>query len=162
MEKAIVATVHVPDASTLVAQIDTLTFGERTYYLLQRPDSISDWTAGCPDTAEIEKYPLGRMFGENGELRWQKTDTGYALLWLSEGELPTGFAPLGTWEMTKSPDQLLLGGGETEPWRDTRIPRKLAYPMAWSQSPKVQVIQYRDSDSQIIRFTRYTGFIQGG
>ena len=159
MEKAIVATAHVPDVSTLAARIDTLTFGERTYYLLQRPDCISDWRVGCPDAAEIEKYTRGRLFGENGELRWQKTATGYALLWLSEGELPAGFAPLGTWEMTHSSDLLLLGGGKTEPWQDTRIPRKLTYPMAWSQSPKVRVLQYRDCDSQTIRFTRYTGFI---
>lgn len=162
MEKAIVATAHVPELSTLEKQLGSLTFGERTYYLLQRPDCISDWKEGYPDAVEIEKWTLGRLFGEKGELRWQKTETGYALLWLSEGKLPDGFEPLGTWEVAKSPDSLLIGGGETGPWRDTRIPRKLDYPIAWSQTPKVRVIHYRDLDSQTIRFTRYTGFVQGG
>ena len=160
METAIVATAHVPNQSALVGKLADLQLGELSYYLLQRPDNITDWEKGHPDEAEIEKYTRGRLFGNNGEIRWQKTAKGYSLLWLSEGELPDGFDPFGKWEMTKSQDIFLLGGGETRPWRDTRISRNLtcAYPIEWCESPKVRVIQYRDLNSQIIRFTRYTHF----
>ena len=100
---------------------------------------------GHPDTAKIEKYTHGRLFGSHGELRWQKANGGYALLWLSEGELPDGFTKRGDWTTSKPKSIHLLGGGETEPWRDTRIPRKLKYPFVeWCQYPKVSIIQYRD------------------
>ena len=84
---------------------------------------------------------------------------GYALLWLSEGEEPNGFAASGEWETSEPQEVFLLGGGETKPWRDTRIPRKLEYPMQWCQYPCVKVIQYKKSNSQTIHFTRYTEFI---
>ena len=159
MGTAIVATAQVLDLSALMGQLANLTIGESPYYLLQRPDKITDWKSGHPDAAEIEKYTLGRLFGENGEIRWQKTTKGYSLLWLSEGDLPSGFQSFGQWEKTESQDTFLLGGGETEPWRDTRIPRKLTYPIQWRKFPKIRVVQYRDLNSQTIRFTRYTCFV---
>ena len=99
------------------------------------------------------------MFGKIGEIRWQNTANGYSLLWLSEGNIPQGFESYGEWEMSESQDIFLLGGGETKPWRDTRIPRELDYPMDWCKYPCVKVIQYKESQSQTIRFTRYTEFI---
>ena len=159
MEKVIVATAQVSDSSTLKEKIEKLRFGEPFYYLLQCPNKITDWRTGMPDSAEIEIYIRGRMFGTNGELRWQKTKGGYALLWLSAGDLPEGFIEQGEWEMSESQNIFLLGGGETKPWRDTRIPRKLNYPIAWCQYPGVKVIQYKDRNSQTIRFTRYIEFV---
>ena len=159
MGKAIVATRCVPDVSTLTDQLANLHFGEQSYYLLQRSDAITDWKNGTPDAAEIEAYTHGRLFGKNGELRWEKSGSGYVLLWLSEGDLPEGFTALGEWGMRAPQNVFLLGGGETQPWRDTRIPRKLEYPMQWCQYPCVKVIQYKKSNSQTIHFTRYTEFI---
>ena len=158
MGKAIVATHCVPDASALRDQLSNLQFGDPFYYLLQRPDCITDWKDGHPDTAEIASYIYGRAFGKNGEVRWQKTVRGYALLWLSEGDLPEGFTQLGEWKTTAPQKVFLIGGGETKPWRDTRIPRKLKYPMEWCKSPSVKVIHYKELTSQTIRFTRYTEF----
>ena len=159
METAIVATACVSDALMLTDQLKNLQFGEPSYYLLQRSDAITDWATGAPNTVEIEKYTSGRLFGYNGEIRWQKTMKGFSLLWLSEGHLPAGFTALGKWE-TSTPQKLfLLGGGDTPPWRDTRIPRELSYPMEWCESPQVQVIQYRYLHSQTIQFTRYIAFI---
>lgn len=152
MDKAIVAIAQVPDVSALNGKLTDLQFGEPSYYLLHRPDKITDWKKGTPDTAKIEKYTHGRMFGSNGELRWQKTKRGYALLWLSEKSLPEDFEEQGKWETTSPYDMYLLGGGETEPWRDTGIPRELHYPC-------VKVIQYKEKNSQTIRFTRYTAFV---
>ena len=160
MGTAIVATAQVPAPSALIGKLKNLQIGELSYYLLQRPDAITNWKKGHPDAAEIEKHTHGRLFGKKGEIRWQKTAKGYSLLWLSEGNLPEGFKLLRQWGMTKSQDVFLLGGGDTRPWRDTRIPRKLNYPMDWCKTPKVRIIQYRDLNSQTIRFTRYTDFIK--
>ena len=161
MGKAIVATTQVSNVSGLNDQLTNLQFGEPTYYLLQRPNKITDWKEGTPEPANIEKYAHGRLFGRHGELRWQKQPNGYALLWLSEGDLPNGFESFDSkWEMCESQNIYLLGGGETKPWRDTRIPRKLDYPMDWCPYPKIRIIQYRDLKSQSIRFTRYTGFVE--
>ena len=159
METAIVATACVSDTSTLTDQLKNLQFGEPSYYLLQRSDVITDWAIGTPDAVVIEEYTRGRLFGCNGEIRWQKTMEGYSLLWLSEEHLPDGFTALGKWEASAPQKLFLLGGGDTPPWRDTRIPRELNYPMEWCESPQVQVIQYRDLYSQTIQFTRYIAFI---
>ena len=164
MRKAIVATHCVSDASALTEEFTTLQFGDPVYYLLQRADKITNWKKGTPEVADIEAYTRGRLFGKNGEIRWEKTVDGYSLLWLSEkdkeGDLPEPFTALGgEWEASAPQDVLLLGGGDTQPWRDTRIPRKLDYPMQWCESPQVRVIQYKDRHSQTIRFTRYTKFV---
>ena len=160
MENAIVAKAHASDISELTTQIENLQFGDPSYYLLQRPDKITNWKRGTPDTEKIEEYTHGRIFDKNRELRWQKQSGGYALLWLSEGDLPVGFTKLGEWETSEPQEVSLLGSGETKPWRDTRIPRKLKYPMKWCQSPKIKMIQYKESISQTIRFTRYSAFIR--
>ena len=91
--------------------------------------------------------------------RWQKIENGYALLWLSEGDLPEEFKPFGKWATSKAQNVFLLGEGETLPWQDTRIPRKLKYPEL-SESLQIRVIHYKDLHSQTIRFTRYTDFIK--
>lgn len=159
MGKAIVATKKISDISGLTAQIENLQFGEISYYLLQRPNKITDWKEGTPDTAKIEQYTHGRVFGSNGELRWQKTNGGYALLWLSEGEPSDEFTTIDEYETSKPQDIYLLGGGESPELRDTRIPRKLKYPIEKCQYPCVKVIQYKERNSQTIRFTRYTKFV---
>ena len=159
MDKAIVATAQVSDVSSLNDLLTKLQFGESKYYLLQRPDEITDWTQGTPDTAKIEEYTHGRLFGNQAEIRWQKTNTSYNLLWLSEHNLPEGFTEQGQWETTHPQNIHLLGGGETKPWRDTRIPRELDYPMDWCEHPCVKVIQYKEQNSQTIRFTRFTAFV---
>lgn len=160
MGKAIVAMHKVCDVSELENQLKTLQVGEPLYYLLQRADDITDWKSGHPDVSEILEYTHGRLFGSSGEVRWKKTADSYALLWLSEGDLPEGFTEQGEWEISEPQEVSLLGGGETKPWRDTRIPRKLKYPMKWCQSPKIKIIQYKESISQTIRFTRYTTFVK--
>lgn len=160
MGKAIVATRKVSDIAALTDLLTSLQFGETSYYLLQRPNKIIDWKKGVPDTAKIGKYIHGRLFDKKREIRWQKTTEGYTLLWLSEESLPEGFTEQGKWETTAPQKVFLLGGGETKPWRDTRIPRELNYPIDdWCKFPKIRIIQYRDLKSQIIRFTRYTEFI---
>ena len=159
MGTAIVATAQVNDISALINQLNNLQFGESSYYLLQSANKITDWEKGTPDEAEIKAYTRGRLFDKNREIRWQKTADGYSLLWLSEGDTPEGFESFGEWGISESHDIFLLGGGETEPWRDTRIPRDLDYPIDWCKYPCVKVIQYKESNSQTIRFTRYTEFI---
>ena len=168
MGTAIVATTKVADVLALTAQLTNRQLvGESSYYLLQRSDDITDWKEGTPDIRKIEEYKQGRLFGVNGEIRWEKTTDGYTLLWLSEGDadegVPEPFITLsGEWEASMLQDVFLLGGGETSPWRDTRIPRELKYPYPkkWCKSPKVRVIHYKDLRSQTIRFTRYTDFIE--
>lgn len=160
MGKAIVATAQVSDVSALNNQITNLQFGDPKYFLLQKSNEITDWREGTPGTTAIAEFSHGRLFGNEAELRWQKTNTGYTLLWLSEDTLPEGFTEQGQWETTHRKNIHLLGGGETEPWRDTRIPRKLEYPMDWCKSPCVKVIQYKEQNSQAIRFTRFTAFVQ--
>lgn len=163
MGTAIVATATVSDLPALKDQLANLPVGDTSYYLLQCPIKITDWEKGPINVAEaeIEKYVQGRLFGKEGEIRWKKTAEGYSLLWLSTGEPPESFKPLDEieWEMTKPQNVFLLGGGDTKPWRDTRIPRELDYPIAWCKYPKVKIIQYRDSISQIVRFARYTEFV---
>ena len=161
MGTAIVATTKVADVLALAVQLtNRQLFGEPSYYQLQRPNCITNWKNGVPDATEIEAYTRGRLFGKDGEIRWKATTDGYALLWLSEGTLPEGFTEQGKWETNAPQKVFLLGGGETKPWRDTRIPRELDYPMEWCESPQVRVIQYKDLHSQTIRFTRYTEFVK--
>lgn len=160
MRKAIVATRKVSDIAELTDLLTSLQFGEPSYYLLQRPNKITDWKKGVPDTAKIEKYTHGRLFGSKGEFRWQKTNDGYALLWLSEGEPPDEFTIVHECETSKPQDIYLLGGGDSSELRDTRIPRKLKYPIEKCQYPCVKVIEYKERNSQTIRFTRYTEFVQ--
>lgn len=160
MENVIVATSQVSNTSALNDQLTSLQFGDPKYYLLQRPDDITDWTEGTPKIATIENFTHGRLFGSQGEIRWQKDTNGFSLLWLSEGELPNGFTQIGDWTTTKPQNIHLLGGGKTKPWRDTRIPSELNYPMDWCKHPCVKVIQYKERNSQTIRFTRYTEFVQ--
>lgn len=166
MGTAIVANAKVVDVLALTAQLTNQQLvGESSYYLLQRSDDITDWKDGTPDIRKIEEYTQGRLFGVNGEIRWKKTMDGYALLWLSEGDadkaVPEPFTALsGKWEASAPQDIFLLGGGDTKPWRDTRIPRRLHYPMEWCQSPRIRIIQYKDLHSQTIRFTRYTEFVK--
>lgn len=161
MGKMIVATHCVSNASALTEQLTRLQFGDPVYYLLQRADKITNWKKGTPGVVEIEAYTRGRLFGEKGEIRWRKIADGYVLLWLSEGDLPEPFTALGgRWQASAPQDVFLLGGGDTQPWRDTRIPRKLDYPMKWGLSPQVRVIQYKDLHSQTIWFTRYTEFVK--
>lgn len=165
MKIAIVATATIVDVSVLKETLNKLQYGDPSYYLLQCPDCITNWRDGSPTQAEIGNYTYGRLFGKDGEVRWQKTADGYSLLWLSERDqednLLKPFKAFGSeWEVSVSQKIYLLGGGETKPWRDTRIPRKLDYPMKWCKSPQVRVIQYKDLDSQTIRFTRYTEFVK--
>ena len=160
MKTAMVATATVADVLALRDQLLNLKFGDSSYYLLQRADDITSWKEGPPDAMEIEAYTQGRLFGKEAEIRWKKTANNYALLWLSAGKLPDGFTKSGDWETSTPQRVFLLGGGDTKPWRDTRIPRKLNYPMKWCPSPQVEVIQYRECQSQIIRFTRYTAFVK--
>jgi hypothetical protein len=159
MGEAIVATHCVPDVSALTEQLTNLQFGEPAYYLLQRSDAITDWKKGTPDAAEIKAYTHGRLFGSNGEIRWQESKGGYSLLWLSEGDLPDGFTEQDEWETSAPQNIFLLGGGDAAQWQDTRIPRKLCYPIDKCQYPSVKVIQYKERNSQTIRFTRYTEFV---
>ena len=169
MRTTIVATTKVADVSALTAQLTNRQLvGEPSYYLLRRSDAITNWEEGTPDAVDIEKHTHGRLFGINGEVRWEKTaEHSYVLLWLSEGDgeddLPEPFTALGgEWETSAPQDVFLLGGGETSPWRDTRIPRELKYPYpkGWCESPQVRVVHYKDLRSQTIRFTRYTSFIE--
>ena len=166
MKIAMVAMATVTDISTLQATLDKLQFGNPSYYLLQRPDCITNWTDGFPTEAEVKNYTRGRLFGKDAEVRWKKIADGYSLLWLSErdkkDDLPEPFTALDAeWETSAPQKVFLLGGGETEPWRDTRIPRELKYPFVdWCQYPQVSIIQYRDLKSQTIRFTRYRAFVK--
>ena len=160
MKTAIVATAQVPDISALTDLLTNLQFGKLSYYLLQRSDAITNWKEGTPDAAKIQEYAHGKVFGSNGEIRWRKTAYGYSLLWLSEGDSPEGFTRLeGEWETSAPQNVFLFGGGDTTQWRDTRIPRELDYPIDPCQFPSVKVIQYKELNSQTIRFTRYTGFV---
>lgn len=160
METAIVAVAKVVDVSELTDRLTYLQFGDPSYCLLQRADAITDWKKEGPDAGEIREYTHGRLFGKNGEMRWKERIDGYSLLWLSEGDPPNGFTTLGEFEASAPQEVFLLGGGDTPPWRDTRIPRVLKYPLEWCEFPQVRVIQYKDRDSQTIRFTRYTEFVR--
>ena len=160
MGKAIVATRKVSNIAALADLLTGLQFGEPSYYLLQRSNKITDWKKGTPDAAKMEAYTQGRLFGCNGELRWQKNNDGYVLLWLSEGEPPDEFTAIDECETSKPQDIYLLGGGDSLELRNTRIPRKLKYPIEKCQYPCVKVIQYKERNSQTIRFTRYTEFVQ--
>ena len=159
MGKGIVAKSQVIDVPALNDLLASLPFGDPKYYLLQRPDDITDWTEGTPDTETIEKFTHGRLFGNKGELRWQKTNGDYVLLWLSEGELPNGFTKMGNWTTSKPQNIYLLGGGDDPEPKDTRIPRKLRYPIQQSKFLCIKAIKYKESKTETIRFTRYTEFV---
>lgn len=154
------ATIHKPE--TLHTWLEQLPVGDTPYYLLHRPDRITDWESGRPDRNQLQHFASGRLFGEKGEVRWEQTQAGYALLWLWEdAHLPEGFSPLGDWEECLPQKQHLRGGGQEKRWRETRIPRELNYPMGYCNRPQVQVISYKDTATQAVRFTRFCRFVAG-
>ena len=144
--------------------LQTLPVGKPSYYLLQRPDRIEDWKSERPGIDELEAFSAGRLFGQSGEVRWKSIINGYTLLWLSEAELPKGFDSLGNWLAGELQEVYLQGAPDkyhANQWRDTRLPKILRYPIAEKKVPKIQVIPYRDLETQAVHFTRFCRFVEG-
>jgi hypothetical protein len=84
----------------------------------------------------IAAWPTGRAFGPAIELRWERSETGYRLVILSEDTPPPEVKGLA-WQKAavcqKAVERKALLWGEhnaeTETWLATQIPRPFAYPV---------------------------------
>ncbi|MCZ6678313.1 MAG: hypothetical protein O7E52_13800 [Candidatus Poribacteria bacterium] len=161
----------VDSVQALLHQLQTLHVGKPMYYLLQRPDTITGWRAWQdrpPSEDELGVFSTGRLFGTNAEVRWKANRNGYDMLWLSERECPVHFAPLvreSEWHAGE-PQFVYLQGeldknnrdNEPQRWKDTRFPADFGYPIVPRRFAKIQVIPYRDLETDTIRFTRFCRF----
>lgn len=151
---AYVGCAFVKDHLELRDLLARLSVGEVSYFQLEKPESITDWRQGKPQLDELENYDSGRLFGDQGEVRWQRRRDSISLIWLSENAVPPPFEAFGNWEADRKVRFLLRNT------RETRVPRKISYPVT-GVTPEIEAINYRNQDTQAVMFTRFCRFIGG-
>ncbi|MBN2390314.1 MAG: hypothetical protein JXR84_06310 [Anaerolineae bacterium] len=149
----------------LLALLETLAQNKQTapsyvYFESEAAIEMLPYQLPAPD------WTHGRAFGAQCEVRWDKQDTGYELLLLTESALtlPEPWRCVTAAEGVPLPDkavadQMLLWGthisrlkyphhlaeGEGNAWIETRIPRPLRYPVDDAPPPeqvKARVMRY--------------------
>jgi hypothetical protein len=125
---------HSPDLPAL-EDVWKATSAELRWIYAERMEEITLCRAA--DLAGgIAAWPMGRAFGSDMELRWDRSETGYRLVILSEDTLPPEVKGL-VWQKAvvcqKAVERKVLLWGErdpeTETWLATQIPRPFAYPV---------------------------------
>lgn len=120
---------------------------------------------------DLDRWPAGRIFGEAGEYRWQRTSGGlHAVLVLDEGSLPAPFT--GEVELQALGDaDLVLWGEWIDPGRDPEgnperkpvfyareIPEAQLYPLERNpetgESPRLRTRSYVDAAGERGEFMR--------
>jgi hypothetical protein len=131
------------------------------------------WTRET-DWNDLDRWPAGRIFGEAGEYRWQRTPSGvHAVLVLDEGALPAPFT--GEVELESLGDaDLVLWGEWIDPARDAEgnpegmpvfyaqeIPEPQLYPLERNpekgESPRLHTRTYTDAAGEKGEFVRCVG-----
>jgi hypothetical protein len=136
---------------------------------LVRLEEVLDWN-------DFEKWPAGRIFGEEGEYRWQRLGNGplHAVLLLDSSPLPSGFegavsltegeeASFVLWGEWVNPDGDPEGNPEGGPlFYASEIPEIQRYPVAGELKPetivRLRVRRYRDAKGEQGEFIRCVGF----
>lgn len=107
------------------------------------PDGIrvADDMPRATAAALPERWPQGRLFTRQADLRWERTkDRGLHAVLIADGELPASVRePLDLTPIGKPNHQqrvLLWGEHRNNAWREERIPRlngdQLVYPKNWT------------------------------
>ena len=136
---------------------------------LARVEEVSNWNSP-------EVWPSGRLFGEEGEYRWQRLPDGslHAVLLLESGDLPPGFESPMSLE-TEEDASLILWGEWVNPEGDPEgnpnrgplfyaqeIPEIQRYPVEGGLQPgtltRLLVRRYRDAEGKRGEFIRCVGF----
>lgn len=128
-------------------------FGTKTtYYLMQRPENIC-LREGIPE----DLWQKGQLFNADYELRWEKRDNQIDALLLTEIEFPLSIESAQIrWEWQTTPTLIVLWGTwneRMECWIETRIPRRLEYPVSQAKHVKLEAVHY--SRNGITYFTRF-------
>ena len=119
-----------------------------------------------------KRWPEGRIFGSQGELRWEcrSADTMDLVLTTdrpAEGALPDGFDHKLDLDALGEEALLLWGNNEKGSWSEERIPQ-LPYPSQW-QGPYATILsrsylhigcEDRLYESRIVRYRGYNGAYQ--
>ena len=144
---------------------------------IARVADVSDWH-------NIDFWPAGRVFGEAGEYRWQRTATGniHAALLLDHESLPDDFTHCQPQKVKRQgrDSALILWGTWVKPQKDrpenphgnalfyaNEIPRIQTYPIDLDgtveeeQTPRLIVRRYRATNGEMGEFIRCVGFALG-
>ena len=131
-----------------------------------------DWTP--EDWKDLNRWPAGRIFGEAGEYRWQRTGSSvHAVLLLEDGALPAPFS--GKVELrSRDESALVLWGEWIDPERDPdgntdhkplfyaqEIPEPQLYPLERNpekgETPRLRIRSYVDAAGERGEFVRCVG-----
>lgn len=120
------------------------------------------------DVEEKASFARGRIFGSLGELRWRAWCRGRHAVLLTDADtdraalLQIGFDDGQALDLVAEDSVSYLLWGDLEAdgrWRDGRIPRDLAYPVAQGEEGErvwLRVKRYVD-DAGVVQFARYMG-----
>jgi len=126
---------------------------------------------------DLETWPAGRIFGEEGEYRWQRHAEGlHAVLLLETSPLPAGFGSPLTLEKEEEDADFVLWGEWVNPEGDPKgnpgggprfyaqeIPEIQDYPIDPGEAlepgvtPRLRVRRYRDAEGKHGEFIRCVG-----
>ena len=126
----------------------------RLVYAERMEDTVLTWRDDWLQMpVALERWTYGRAFGEEAELRWQKSEDGYEVRAIAVGDAPAGIdwkvEPCDDWDERPGEQPLLLVGERDRDrpspqptWSEARIPRYLTYPVeAPAQATRVALVQ---------------------
>lgn len=156
---------------------------EFTYGWLEAPLAAKLIRLQGSEWKDLEKWPAGRIFGEEGEYRWQRHADGlHAVLLLETSSLPAGFGSPLVLEMDQDEEEedqgvaFVLWGEWVDPEGDPQgnpdggprfyapeIPEIQDYPIDPGETlkpgvtPRLRVRRYRDAEGKHGEFIRCVG-----
>jgi len=109
-------------------------------------------------------WTTGRVFGEEGELRWRRRGDKFGVTFLSESPLPKEWPlePLLNgnkqpieWEVEET-DLILWGERKKgdEGWMEAKIPEVILYPLD-SKQGKAKIVAAYYKRAELVQFTRF-------
>jgi hypothetical protein len=135
---------------------------EESFVLLVRADRVELGRLGeIASAGGLEAaWPRGHAFNPARELQWVREDDRYELRLLTEAYLPAGWEERARYETAPETALFLLGERrEAEQfWRETGIPRHLAYPVRAPGRARLVVVPYlREGVPVLLRMKEVQG-----
>lgn len=144
---------------------DRAVVDESLYALVESTEAVD--LCWLTDVEAIAAWPAGRIFGPQGELRWQREDGITHVVLVSErGAPPLPFTgAMATTEVETAATVVYLWGNGigNGVWQEQRLPDPLRYPVRGEGAGRrvlLQMRRYRETarmDDGTIDFVRYVG-----
>jgi hypothetical protein len=164
------------DGETLGRLLDRL-FAGGGFYVVRRIEEINSGSFGGAQA--LLAWPEGQVFSQETEIRWRKLSGSKGLYWVltlteteklvhgdekESGLLSQGFEQVKeSWEVEAYPGHKLgiyLWGERKDgrsDWVETRIPRRLRYPVNGPGRARIGYYRYYRQDSGATQYIRLTG-----